>query len=164
MFFRCLGDAAKKSRLKRMNDYTQHGDTSCLLHTIAVAYYSERLAGRFSKRRRELIRGALLHDYFLYDWHDGLPERRVHGFTHPNAALRNALDDFELTDVERDIIKKHMFPLTPVPPRYRESWAVCVVDKACSVYEVFAKKPYPKLKGLLKTNNNEIYNLIAPAG
>ena len=145
MFFRCLGD------------------TSCLLHTIAVAYYSERLAGRFSARRNELIRGALLHDYFLYDWHDGLPERRVHGFTHPSAALRNALDDFELTEVEKDIIKKHMFPLTLTPPKYRESWAMCVVDKACSVYEVFAKNAYPKLKSLLKTNNSELYNLVASA-
>ena len=35
--------------------------------------------------RRELIRGALLHDYFLYDWH--IPDKenphKLHGFYHP---------------------------------------------------------------------------------
>ena len=69
--------------------------------------------------RDSLVRGALLHDYFLYDWHDRRPERRIHGFTHTGIALHNADRDFELNDIERDIIGKHMFPLTVVPPRYR---------------------------------------------
>ena len=37
-----------------------------------------------------LIRGALLHDYFLYDWHDGEKEHNLHGFRHAERALRNA--------------------------------------------------------------------------
>ena len=28
-----------------------------------------------------------------------------------------------------------MFPLTPVPPAYRESYLVCLADKICSSYE-----------------------------
>lgn len=90
-----------------MEKFTQHGDTSCLLHTIAVAYYSIKIAEFFGikYKKRDLIRGALLHDYFLYDWHDGEKERRIHGFTHPMTALRNADRDFDLTDTERDIKK-----------------------------------------------------------
>ena len=47
--------------------------------------------------------------------------------------------------VERDIIRKHMFPLTPALPRYRESLLVSAVDKACSVYECFRRPAYPRL-------------------
>ncbi len=146
---------SENSRLKKMREYVQHGNTSCLLHTFAVAYYSVKLSNYFNLgcNRRELARGALLHDYFLYDWHDGLKERRIHGFTHPAAALKNAECDFKLTNLERDIIKKHMFPLTVIPPSYKESWVVCLVDKACSLYETLKKNPYPTLRFVLKNNN-----------
>ena len=88
------------------------------------------------------MRGALLHDYFLYDWHIPDENRPLHGRYHPSAALKNAEEDFELSDMERDIIKKHMFPLTLTPPAYKESLLVCLVDKACSIYEIFSRKAY----------------------
>ena len=146
------------SKLEKMSDYVQHGDTSCLLHTAAVAYYSVWLAHKLGIEcdERALIRGALLHDYFLYDWHDGSKGRGMHGFTHPATALKNADRDFILSLTERDIIKKHMFPLTVAPPICRESWIVCLVDKACSVYETFHRGTYPALRYVLKVNNIRI--------
>lgn len=137
----CIKNISESSKLRQMDEFIQHGDTTCLKHTLAVAYFSMRLAEKLgiSYKREELIRGALLHDYFLYDWHDG-NGRRTHGFTHPKTALMNAERDFELTDTERDIIKKHMFPLTPVPPKCREAWIVCIVDKACSIYETLQRR------------------------
>ena len=44
-------------------------------HSVAVAYYSYRLAFflGLSFHARDLVRGALLHDYFLYDAQDGDP-------------------------------------------------------------------------------------------
>ena len=110
-----------------------------------MAYYCDRLAGYLQAlrfRRRQLLRGALLHDYFLYDWHDPDPSHRLHGFHHPARALGNALQDFSLDPVEQNIILRHMFPLTPIPPKYREAILVCLVDKGCSLYEVFARRPY----------------------
>lgn len=150
-----LVDLIKKSELEKMSVYIQHGDTSCLLHTAAVAYYSLWLVKKLNIKcdKAELIRGALLHDYFLYDWHDGAKGRSVHGFTHPSAALKNADRDFKLSDRERDIIKKHMFPITVLPPSYRESWIVCCVDKACSLYETFTRGSYPMLRRVLRVNN-----------
>ena len=62
------------------------------------------------------------------------------------AALENARRVFELSEVECDIIRKHMFPLTPVPPRYREGWLVVLADKVCSVYEFFRKDAYRGIK------------------
>ena len=140
--YRYLNEVRKNSRLDETEKFIQHGDTTCLLHTAAVAYYSIKLAECLGLKvnRKELIRGALLHDYFLYDWHDGKKGRRIHGFTHPSRALRNAMEDFELTEREKDIIKKHMFPLTPIPPKFRESILVCIVDKYCSLYETIKRK------------------------
>ena len=65
---------------------------------------------------------------------------------HPEAACFNASMDFDLTDKEKDIIEKHMYPLTKVPPLYRESAVVCLVDKFCAVYEFFSKKTYRTMK------------------
>lgn len=145
LFFKIFVDTAKHSRLGLTAQYIQHGGTSCLLHSIAVAYYCYRLSlklGFLKLNKRELIRGALLHDYFLYDWHVPDKERPLHGFYHPTAALKNAENDFSLSKRERDIIAKHMFPLTVTPPAFKESYVVCLVDKVCSVYEIFKKSPY----------------------
>ena len=62
-------------------------------------------------------------------------------------ALREAERDFSLNWIERDVIHRHMFPLTPVPPACRESALVCLADKLCAVYETFARRqPYPNLQ------------------
>ncbi len=133
------------SRFAAEEEFIQHGSTSCLLHSIAVAYFCYRVAkklGFIDFRLNELVRGALLHDYFLYDWHNTVPKNGLHGFSHPFTAFYNALFDFELSDVERDIITRHMFPLVPLIPLYKESHLVSLIDKLCSLYEVFARDPY----------------------
>ena len=99
---------------------------------------------------KKLIRGALLHDYFLYDWHKK-GTSVLHGVFHPLLSLQNALRDFDLCTLEQDIIKTHMFPLTLTPPRHKESVLVCITDKACSFYETFSRRPYRKLKQSMQT-------------
>lgn len=137
-FLKIITAAAADSRLSKTAFFIQHGNTSCLLHCIAVAYYCYRLAERFKTLKgheNELVRGALLHDYFLYDWHKADPSHRLHGFYHPGTALRNARQDFALTPREENIIHRHMFPLTPMPPTTREAWIVCLADKYCAAAE-----------------------------
>ena len=87
--------------------------------------------------QRELIRGALLHDYFLYDWHDKdhINPLRLHGFFHPGIALKNASAEYDLTEREKDIIRKHMWPMTVIPPLCREAWIVTAADKWVSLME-----------------------------
>lgn len=130
------------SSFNESKKYIQHGNTSIYRHSIMVARKSCQIASKFNIKvsYNEMVRGALLHDYFLYDWHDKEHKhRRPHGFFHPSAALKNAMRDFVLTDIEKDIIKKHMFPLTPVPPVYAESLIVCIADKICSAGETLIK-------------------------
>jgi uncharacterized protein len=125
-----------------LKTFTQHGETTVFEHCLSVAKFSLLMA-HFLERtlkinidKDSLVRGALLHDYFLYDWHDkAVPGRRVHGFTHPTTARKNAERDFGLNDLERDIISKHMFPVTPFPPMHRESVIVNLADKWCALCE-----------------------------
>ena len=153
-----LEDLSEKEGIKVMNGYIQHGDTSCLMHTVAVAYYSLQLAEKLHipVHKRELVRGALLHDYFLYDWHDG-NGRKIHGFTHPKAAMKNADRDFGLKKLEKGIIKRHMFPLTPIPPTSREAWIVCLVDKYCSLKETLGRDNYKSLRKMWIKDNRELF-------
>jgi uncharacterized protein len=155
-----LEEVMKKKKFLKMNRYIQHGNTSCLLHSIAVSYYSYRLAKflRLNIHEKELIRGALLHDYFLYDWHAKYkPTRNVglHGRIHPKIALFNARKDYDINELEADIIARHMFPLTFTPPKYKESIIVCLVDKVLSTYEVFSKNAYTKITDRVVENKKE---------
>lgn len=126
-------------RVGQMASFIQHGTTTTLDHVQGVAWCAFRLARRLHLNCNEqaLVRGALLHDYYLYDWHD--PQHpRMHGFRHPAHALVNAEQDFDLSNRERDIIAHHMWPLTLMPPRHREAWLVCIADKLVSSHETVA--------------------------
>ena len=133
------------SRLKELKNYIQHGKTSVYRHSINVAYESFKAARKLNQMgirldEKAVIRGALLHDYFLYDWHVKSPNRPLHGFFHPKRALKNADMDFKLNDKERDIICKHMFPLTLHLPKYRESVLVCMMDKWVATKETIKRR------------------------
>jgi uncharacterized protein len=120
-------------------DFMQHGRTNCYTHSICVAYVALRWADFFHADvdRRSLVRGCLLHDYFLYDWHDKAAAGHRHTINHPKIALANAERDFELNDKERDIIRKHMFPLCFPFPKYKESWLITLADKTCAASEIW---------------------------
>lgn len=120
--------------------HIQHGDMTVNQHCVNVAKLSVAISDRLHIKccRKELIRGALLHDYFLYDWHvgDKRKPQNLHGFYHPGIALKNASSEYDLTPREKDIIEKHMWPLTLTKiPRCREAWIVTTADKWCSLLE-----------------------------
>lgn len=144
-FRNCAAELLKSADVQRMSTFIQHANISCLEHSISVAYYSYWLCQKFNLHVdcRSIIRGALLHDFFLYDWHKSSNRKGLHGFTHPKTALENAEEHFLLNDMEKDIIVKHMWPLTLTPPKYRESFIVSLSDKFCSVIETL--RLYPNL-------------------
>ena len=135
-------DIINSSNMNLQKSFIQHGYVSIYDHCLKVAYVSLLIAHivPFKVDERSLVRGALLHDYFLYDWHIYDSSHKFHGFTHPKVSLINALKDFDLNLIERDIIVKHMFPLTINPPRYRESIIVSIADKICALIETFSNK------------------------
>lgn len=140
-YIACVEDILYNETVQSMREFPQHGRTSCLAHSIAVSYLSYLSCKRLGLNAHEAARGGLLHDLFLYDWHEHRKNtgNRFHGLTHPKIALENAEKEFDLTDLERDIIVKHMWPLTPVPPKYREGYIVAYHDKICSTKESLGK-------------------------
>ncbi|AEB06375.1 metal dependent phosphohydrolase [Coriobacterium glomerans PW2] len=144
-----------EGRLGLTRSFIQHGSESVYAHVLSVALLSASIADRCRRigiriDRSSLIRGALLHDYFLYDWHDPDPDHRLHGFRHPYIALERATEDFDLTDCERDIIVHHMFPLVPLPPTCREAWIVCIADKCCAIRETVAGRLSSRVSGVIR--------------
>lgn len=126
-----------------MKQYIQHGCISTYDHVVSVV----RLSFYFNRRFHlgavdaELVRGAFLHDFYLYDWHENGYPGRFHGLHHPAIALENAQKRFPLTKVERNIIESHMWPLTLFTvPKCRAAVIVCLADKICSSYETIVRK------------------------
>ena len=86
-------------------------------HMVRVAYYSYRITKFCHLNYKETTKGAVLHDFFLDDYNDKKAKVLVN---HPKMALDNSLKYFELTDLEQDIIKAHMFPVGKSVPHYLE--------------------------------------------
>lgn len=130
----------------RMQQYIQHGSVTTYEHCMRVAAISFWLNRRLNLGCDEasLVRGAFLHDFYLYDWHLPHPEMGLHGFTHPATALANAEARYSLNDRERNVIRSHMWPLTLLnPPRCREAAVVCVADKLSSTTETLLERSRP---------------------
>lgn len=143
IFYDILEELCKNTRLLESCRYMQHGSTSVFRHSVSVAYVCYYLAVRINAPvdKRSLIRGALLHDYFLYDWHEKDESHKWHGFHHAKKAWENAMRDIpDLNEVEQDMIRCHMFPLNLVLPKTMEGWLLCCADKICSGRETVAGK------------------------
>ncbi len=135
-----IHDLENQGRFALEKTYPHHGNTTVYDHSVHVARISLQMADllHLDVNDSALVRGALLHDYFLYDWHEGKNRPRWHGITHPRTALKNAREDFVLCKKEEDIIARHMFPLTRQMPQYKESWIVCIADKGCAAAELIS--------------------------
>lgn len=148
-----ITEFARSDVVKQMKQYIQHGDTTTYEHCLKVSYYSYKAAKKLGLNPKACAIGGLLHDLFLYDWHD--PGHRAdkefvlpHGFTHSVVAERNARRYFNIDERCSDIILSHMFPLTIWKiPRYRESYVVLMVDKLISTKEVFEGRKGRVLEG-----------------
>ena len=163
-------DIIQSDSYQEEKDFCQHGVISTYEHSLAVTYMSVYLAFHFYAAKykvdnatgkrvvtrpgrldeinlKSLVRGALLHDYYLYDWHDpSVKGRNVHGYTHARKAMNNAIRDFDINELEQRIIFCHMFPLNISRiPGCREAWIVCMADKICAAFETIKKIHYRRI-------------------
>lgn len=130
-------DIIESDNMNLEKSFIQHGDTTVYEHSMNVCKMCLSIVYKFNINVDicSLIRGSLLHDYFLYDWHVSDKSHRLHGFTHGKCAMKNAIRDFHINDVEKNMISCHMFPLTLGLPRYKESIILCIADKICASKE-----------------------------
>jgi len=139
LFYECVGDLLKTDMINELDNFSQHKGTSRLQHSINVAYYSFLICYKLGLDYKSAARAGLLHDLFLYDWREENNSAKEHISAHPKAALENARKITNLTKIEEDAILRHMWPMTIVPPRFRESHIVSFVDKLCTCAEVIDK-------------------------
>ena len=142
-FYSIVSDIIHTEEFKKMREYKHHIKGNLFSHSLKVAY----LCYKHHKRKNmkidisEFVRGALLHDYYLYNLHDG-NRHKFHWFKHPKIALRNALEKYpDLTKTQQDMILHHMFPITLNPPKTKAGWLVCYYDKVVAINDRFKKMP-----------------------
>lgn len=154
-YLACVEDLIADRAVQSMRALPQHtAGVSCYRHSVLVSYASFRVCRFFGLDARAAARGGLLHDLYLYNWRSRRSFR--HLFTHPAAALRNAMNRFLLGWKEADIIRSHMFPLTPTRTYHCwESLVVSTMDKLCAAAELLRLIP-------LLTPSEEIP--VSPAG
>ena len=102
-------------------------------HSMNVAYITYVVTKNLKLNYKEATFAALIHDFFNDEVKDENGYKRL--VDHPKHALKNAVRYFELTDLQKDIIAKHMFPVTLTPPKYKESILVSLIDKYSSINE-----------------------------
>ena len=68
---RAAAELESEGRFAMTRRFVQHGGVTVYEHCVRVAVLSCRLAAALGWEvdLGALVRGALLHDYFLYDWH-----------------------------------------------------------------------------------------------
>lgn len=133
----------ENKKFKQLANYIAHGNTSTLNHSISVAKLSLKIAEKLKLKinKDELIKSALLHDLFLYDWHNAPKEAGLHGFTHSKTAADEARKEFDINDRVYSNILTHMWPLNITKvPKTKEGMIICIADKICSLKETFSRK------------------------
>lgn len=123
-------------------DKIEHHGISRLDHSLRVSYYSYKISRLLKLNAKEVARAGLLHDFFLSSEDRDWRERLLSTFTHPKKAVKNASRMFNLSDMEKNIIESHMFPIYTSLPKYAESWIVSITDKVVGGYEFLKKFGY----------------------
>ncbi|MBO6109028.1 MAG: HD domain-containing protein [Eubacterium sp.] len=132
-----IGKYIRDPHVQQMKEYIQHGNVTTYSHVISVVKMSFYLNKRLGLGADEevLFTAALLHDFYLYDWHDK-PLTDLHGYRHPYRAAENAKKIFDVNDKVYGAILTHMWPFTLFKlPKTKEAWIVCMADKLSSMAE-----------------------------
>jgi len=129
-FNNIINDILKNEEFIELRYEIHHG-ISRLDHSLSVAKLTYNMCkGLGMKNYKEVTRAALLHDFFK---RDEVPEKSF--INHPEIALKNAKENFELSEMQENIIASHMFPVAKVMPKYKESYIVSAADKIVAVKE-----------------------------
>ncbi|MCU9534215.1 HD domain-containing protein [Streptococcus sp. CSL10205-OR2] len=154
-----IGHLIAHPRFKKLESITQHHFSTRFEHSINVSYTSYQIAKKMGWDAKSTARGALLHDFFYYDWRV-TKFNKSHAWIHPRIAVRNARKITTLNKKEEDIILKHMWGATIAPPRYKEGYIVTMVDKYWAVKEALTpvrqllkRRPFFKRKTLGSHHN-----------
>ena len=149
-FFDLISEQYNTPEVQSLRQYEQHLEIDRLQHITSVTYVAYKLSEHFGCDTQSVVRAAIMHDLFYYDWRDGENGKwhRLHGYKHPKYAALNAKELFpDLSKKEFDIIRRHMWPLTVFIPNSKEGFIVSLSDKYCATMELlYSMSPSYKQK------------------
>lgn len=131
-FYNIMKPYLNHPKVLELKNHSHHGTTR-YDHSFRVAYYTYFLSKKFHLNYISATKAALLHDFYFDEVNECSRNQRYR--YHPSYAVYNAKKYFDINDMEKDIIEKHMFPFTLKIPKYRESWIVDFVDDFSAIYE-----------------------------
>lgn len=139
-------DLLNNNEVLKMQDFIQHGKVTTYAHCVDVAKMALHLNNvlKMNADEKTLVEAGMLHDFYLYDWHDSnvkVPLFKMHGFTHAKKASKNARELMEVDEKTCKAIESHMWPLTlSSVPLSKEAWLLCIADKICATKETVFKR------------------------
>ncbi len=148
----------------KRKEYVHHESCSVFDHCLAVSVLSYLWSKKLGLDYKSAAIGGLLHDFYDKPWqskdHKAVKEKgkmfwQKHGFVHAREAVNNAylyFPEFMNNKID-NIIRRHMFPLNVVPPKYSEAWVVTMVDKYVSMDVFKSPREWPKYLGLSRKKN-----------
>lgn len=135
IYYDIYGEFNSVNKFRELKSIPHHGNNR-LSHTNRVAKMSFLVSRCLNLDYVSCTRGAFMHDFFtLEDVNKNDDKLKSFLRKHPNKALDNSEQYFDVNDIEKDIILSHMFPITKEKPEYMESKVVCICDKIVSIYE-----------------------------
>ncbi len=143
-----INEILNKEKVQQMKKYRQHYNINCFYHCLFVSYNTYLICKKHNLDYISAARAGMVHDLFLYDWRKRERGRKgLHAYTHGKTAFKEASEILNLNDKEKDMIIKHMWPVTPAIPKYKETFILTFVDKYFAIAEAFIK---------IKEEKNEI--------
>ena len=131
----------------QMKDIPMHFGSNCYVHSFKVAKecIHRALLSKKEYNLENLLVAAIFHDYYLYNWRADRDMRKKHGKRHPLIASENAKRDFDISLEIQEIIKSHMWPLTPhLFPKTREAKMLNYVDDVIATREFMTNSKHKK--------------------
>ena len=155
-WFMLVEDILMNDEFQKRKLFMHHHNLSVWDHSILVSFNAFIVASYINADKRVCAIAGLLHDFYEQAWLDSKEIRELdggkyamnldikkpfiksHGFTHAKSAAENYVKFFPELEDKRitNCIKRHMFPLNIVPPRYLEGYIITAVDKVNSCREL----------------------------
>ena len=131
-------------KILKMKEISMHRGSNCYIHSFKVTKLAIKRALRHKKGDLYVILvGAILHDYYLYDWRIERDKMKHHLSSHPFAAAENATRDFNIPPKIKKVIESHMWPVNFTEfPKSKEARIISNADKAIYIKEICCSKRY----------------------
>ena len=133
-------------KILRMKEIPMHRGSNCYEHTFKVAKRAIHHCEKSKKKNinpEVVLVGAILHDYYLYDWRTDRSKIKTHAKQHELIAAENAIKDFGISKEIKEVIETHMWPINIKNyPKSREAKIVSINDKLVALFEALTSKRY----------------------